>query len=58
MKVYNLLGNEVVTLINESRPAGSYEVKFDGSNFLSGTYFYDLEVDGKIIDTKRMLLLK
>ena len=58
LKVYNVLGNEVVTLVNESRPAGSYEVNFDGSNFPSGIYFYDLEVDGKIIDTKRMLLLK
>lgn len=58
LKVYNVLGNEVVTLVNESQPAGSYEVNFDGSNFPSGIYFYDLEVDGKIIDTKRMLLLK
>jgi len=58
LKVYNVLGNEVVTLVNESRPAGSYEVNFDGSNFPSGIYFYDLVVDGKIIDTKRMLLLK
>lgn len=58
LKVYNVLGNVVAVLVNESRSTGSYEVNFDGSNFPSGIYFYDLEVDGKIIDTKRMLLLK
>jgi photosystem II stability/assembly factor-like uncharacterized protein len=58
LKVYNLLGNEVVTLVNEKKPAGSYEVVFTGSNFSSGIYFYRLEVDGNIVDTKRMVLLK
>ncbi|MDQ3021508.1 MAG: T9SS type A sorting domain-containing protein [Bacteroidota bacterium] len=58
LKVYDILGNEVTTLVNEKQNAGSYEVDFDGSNFSSGVYFYRLEVDGNIIDIKRMMLLK
>ncbi len=58
LKVYDVLGNEVATLVNENKPAGNYEVEFDGSNFPSGLYFYSLEVDGNHIDTKRMILLK
>jgi photosystem II stability/assembly factor-like uncharacterized protein len=58
LKVYNILGKEVITLVNEIRPAGSYEIEFDGSDLSSGIYFYRLEVDGDIIVTKRMMLLK
>ncbi|MCY7360481.1 MAG: SBBP repeat-containing protein [Ignavibacteria bacterium] len=58
LKVYDVLGNEVATLINERKNAGSYEVEFDGSNFSSGIYFYSLTVDGNLIDTKKMILLK
>ncbi len=58
LKVFDVLGNEVATLVNEKQNAGSYEVDFDGSNFSSGVYFYELAVDGNIIDTKRMVLLK
>ncbi|OGU79068.1 MAG: hypothetical protein A2254_10330 [Ignavibacteria bacterium RIFOXYA2_FULL_35_9] len=61
LKVYDVLGNEVATLINEYRPAGSYEVKFDASsgirNPVSGIYFYQLKA-GNYSDTKKMLLLK
>jgi len=56
--VYSSLGNEVATLVNERKNAGSYEVEFNGSNFSSGTYFYSLSVDGNLIDTKKMILLK
>ena len=58
LKVYDVLGNEVATLVNENKPVGSYKVEFDGSEFASGIYFYRLEVDGNHIDTKRMILLK
>ncbi len=58
LKVFDVLGNEVETLINEKKNAGSYELKFDGSDYPSGVYFYRLTVDGNIIDTKRMVLLK
>jgi hypothetical protein len=56
--VFDVLGNEVATLVNENKPVGSYKVEFDGSDFSSGIYFYRLEVDGNHIDTKRMILLK
>lgn len=58
LKIYNSLGKEVAELINESKDAGYYEAKFDGSNQSSGMYFYRLIVDGKIVDTKRMALVK
>jgi photosystem II stability/assembly factor-like uncharacterized protein len=58
LTIFNTLGKEVSVLVNESLSSGSYEVDFDGSNFSSGVYFYKLAVDGNIIDTKRMMLLK
>ena len=57
LKVYDLLGNEVATLVNEVKPAGNYEVKFDASSLPSGTYFYKLQA-GLLVETKKMLLLK
>ena len=57
LKVFDILGKEVKTLVNEIKPAGIYRVEFDGSNFASGIYFYKLEV-GSFTQTKRMLLLK
>ncbi len=58
LKVYDVLGNEVSILVNENKPAGSYEVEFDGSDLASGIYFYSLSVDGVLVDSKRMALLK
>jgi len=57
LKVYNILGDEVASLINEEKPAGSYEVKFDASQLSSGIYFYKLQT-GSFIETKKMMLLK
>jgi len=57
LKVYNLLGKEVATLVNQKQNAGTYEVDFDGSNLPSGVYFYKLE-NTNSSDTKRMILLK
>ena len=57
IKVFDVLGNEVSTLVNEKQTPGSYTVTFDGSNFPSGVYFYKLEA-GDFAETKRMVLLK
>jgi photosystem II stability/assembly factor-like uncharacterized protein len=55
--VYDILGKEVVTLVNEKLAPGTYEATFAGSNLTSGVYFYRLTTDG-FSDTKRMILLK
>jgi hypothetical protein len=52
-----LLGREVATLVNEEKPAGEYEVEFDGSALPSGIYFYQLNA-GQYSETKKMILLK
>jgi len=57
LKVYDVLGNEIATLINEEKPAGIYKVEFNGSNLSSGVYFFRLEVRS-FISTKKLLLLK
>lgn len=58
LKVYNYLGQEVVSLVNENKSPGNYKVEFGGNNLPSGIYFYSLSVDGNIFDTKSMVLLK
>ena len=57
LKVYDVLGNEVATLVNEYRNAGSYEVDFNASSLSSGIYFYKLHA-GSFVQTKKMILLK
>jgi hypothetical protein len=57
LKVYDLLGNEVATLVNEYKPAGKYEVEFDASSLTSGVYFYQMSAEN-YIETKKMLLIK
>jgi hypothetical protein len=57
LKVYDMVGREVATLINEVRNAGYYSADFNGMNFASGVYFYKL-VANDFIDTKRMVLIK
>ena len=57
LKVYDLMGREVRTLVNESLAPGTYEARFDGSNLPSGTYFYKLTV-GDFTQTKKLTLLK
>ncbi|MEP7147095.1 MAG: T9SS type A sorting domain-containing protein, partial [bacterium] len=58
LKVYNALGKEVGILVDEKLTPGSYEFKWEAAHLSSGVYFYSLEFDGNIIDTKRMILLK
>jgi hypothetical protein len=57
LKVYDILGGEIVTLVNEEKPAGDYEVEFNGINLPSGIYFYQLKA-GQYSETKKMILLK
>ncbi len=57
LKVYDILGNEVATLVNEEQQAGEYEVEFSAGQFSSGIYFYNLRYGEKNI-TKKMCLMK
>ncbi len=57
LKVYDVLGNEVATLVNEEKPAGTYEVEFNANGLTSGVYFYRLK-SGDFFETKKMVFLK
>jgi hypothetical protein len=57
IKVFDLLGNEIKTLVSELKAAGKHSVIFDGSKLPSGVYFYKIEA-GDFLSIKKMLLLK
>ena len=57
ISVYDILGNEVATLVDGVKAAGTHKIRFDGSNLSSGIYIYRLQSEGKII-SKKMSLLK
>ncbi len=57
LSVYDVLGNEVATLVNEEKSAGSYEIEFKADGLTSGIYFYKLTA-GSFVNTKKMLFLK
>jgi len=57
LKIYDVLGNEVATLVNEIQFTGNYEVTFDASSLSSGTYFYRLQA-GSFVESRKMILLK
>ena len=57
IKIYDILGSEVITLLNEKKEAGVYEVDFNASQLSSGTYIYRLVADG-FVETKKMVLMK
>jgi len=57
LKVFDMLGREITTLVNDKQTAGNYTVTFDGSNLASGFYFYQLRAANKVM-TKKMLLTK
>ncbi len=57
LKVYDVLGREVTTLVNEEKSSGNYEVIFNGSKLASGVYYYQLKT-GEYISTKKMILMK
>ena len=57
VKVFDILGNEVATLVNEVKEPGTYAVEFNGSNLASGVYFYRLQA-GTYVQTRRLLLVR
>ncbi|MCL4278436.1 MAG: T9SS type A sorting domain-containing protein, partial [Ignavibacteriaceae bacterium] len=57
LKIYDILGNEVASLVNEEKQAGVYEVEFDASSLASGMYLYKLQAGG-FVQTKKMILLR
>lgn len=57
LTVFNTLGQQVATLVNETQDAGYHDVRFDGSGFASGVYFYRLRA-GEYVSTKKLVLLK
>ena len=61
LKVYDVLGNEIATLVNEEKTAGTYEVEFNPVSSIrhpaSGIYFYQLKA-GDYLETKKMILMK
>ncbi len=57
LKIYDVIGNEVATLVNEQKPAGNYEVNFSAAQLSSGIYFYKLQA-GSLVETKKMILLR
>ncbi|HEY5534399.1 MAG TPA: T9SS type A sorting domain-containing protein [Ignavibacteria bacterium] len=58
IKIFNISGKEIKTLLNKQQNRGDYQITFDGENLSSGIYFYSLYADGVRIDTKKMVLLK
>ena len=57
LKVYDILGNEISTLVNKEQHAGNYEITFNGGNLASGVYFYTIKA-GSFYCVKKFVLLK
>ena len=57
IKIYDVLGSEVATLVNEEKPVGTYELNWNAANLPSGVYFYRLQA-GSFMQTRKMILLK
>ncbi|NWF88464.1 MAG: T9SS type A sorting domain-containing protein [Ignavibacteriaceae bacterium] len=57
IEIFNSLGQQVNTLVNEEKEAGSYEIEFDGEGLTSGVYYYQL-LAGDFLQTRKMILLK
>jgi len=58
LKIYDMLGREIEQLISNNLIAGQYQIKFDASNYPSGTYFYRLDAGGEFEKTSKMILIK
>jgi len=58
LSIYNMLGQQVTTLVDKKQAAGNYTVQWDASNFSSGLYYYKLKTDNGFSQTKKLLLLK
>jgi hypothetical protein len=57
IKVFDILGNEIETLINENKNTGTYEITWYAENLPSGVYFYRIQA-GSFVETKKMVLMK
>ena len=57
LKVFDVLGREVKTLVNKEQSQGNYSIDFDAANLTSGVYFYRIQA-GEFVDTKKMILMK
>ncbi len=57
LKIFDILGNDIVTLVNEEKPVGTYELNWNADNLPSGVYFYRLQA-GDFVQTRKMILLK
>ena len=57
LKIYDILGKEIQTLVNEAQPVGTYTVTWDGGGYPSGVYFYRIHA-GNFVQSKKLLLLK
>lgn len=58
LKVFDALGKEIATLVNQSQAAGIYSTNWNARNIASGTYFYRLEIDDEVVTTKKAMLIK
>jgi hypothetical protein len=58
LRIFDITGKRITDLVNQKQNTGSYKITFDGTDYSSGVYFYSLIVDGKLVDTKKMILLK
>ncbi len=58
LKIFDVLGKEIATLVNEQMKPGTYEVEFNATNYPSGVYFYSLYLNGELRDSKKMVLIK
>jgi hypothetical protein len=57
LKIYDILGNEVATIVNEELPAGNYKYQWNAGRLASGVYFCILQA-GNFVDTKKLILMK
>jgi hypothetical protein len=58
LKVYDMLGREIATLVNEEKPAGSYKLEFNAEDLASGIYYYQIKVGNEFVETRKMILMK
>jgi hypothetical protein len=58
LKIYDINGKEIETLVNQYKSAGQHFANFSGNNYTSGIYFYSLIVDGKFVKTNKMILVR
>jgi len=57
IKIYDILGKELLSLVNEFKQAGSYSVTFDATNYPSGVYYYKITV-GNFVQVRKMILIR